>query len=55
MRRARIALAQKLLRDTTTPIGEIAPLCGFSSDIYLKIAFKKTCGMTMSGYRKSMA
>ena len=49
----RIALAQRLLRDTTTPIGEIAPLCGFGSDIYLKIAFKKRCGMTMREYRNS--
>ena len=48
---ARIALAQKLLRDTTTPIGEIAPLCGFTSNAYLKVAFKKTCGMTMRDYR----
>ena len=53
LRTARIAIAQKLLRDTSTPIGEIAPLCGFNSDIYLKIAFKKACGMTMRDYRKS--
>lgn len=51
LRAARIAAAKRLLRDTSTPIGDIAPLCGFASDIPLKIAFKKACGLTMRAYR----
>lgn len=44
-----------LLRETTLSIGEIGERCGYDTEAYLKRLFKKTFGMTMRDYRKSVA
>lgn len=36
-----------------TPIGEIAALCGFESDGYLKELFRRRFGCTMRDWRRS--
>ena len=41
------------LRETDRPIGEIGACCGYDSEIYLKVLFKKRFGITMRDYRKS--
>ena len=37
----------QLLRDTDLPIGQLAGLCGWESDSYLKRFFKKRTGLTL--------
>lgn len=44
--------ACQLLRDPTIPIGEIANLCGWESDSYLKRVFKARTGMTPRQWRR---
>ncbi len=44
-----------LLKETTHSIGEIGERCGYDTEAYLKRLFKKTFGMTMRAYRKSVA
>ena len=51
IQRVRMEKAKKLLRDTDTPIGEIAQLCGYDDESYLKLLFRRTFGMSMSKYR----
>ena len=41
-----------LLRETNLPIREIGERCGYDTEIYLKVLFKKRFGMTMRDYRK---
>ena len=48
----RLRRACDLLRDTNTPIGLIASLCGFGSDIRLKVAFKRAFGVSMRDWRR---
>ena len=48
----RFAQACQLLRDPTIPIGEIASLCGWESDSYLKRVFKARTGKTPRQWRK---
>ena len=50
--RVRLDKACRLLRHTETPIGEIAPLCGYEDDVFLKILFKRTFGRSMRDYRR---
>jgi LacI family transcriptional regulator len=42
-----------LLRETNLPICAIGERCGYDSEIYLKVLFKKRFGMTMRAYRKA--
>jgi LacI family transcriptional regulator len=42
-----------MLRETTTPIDTIGPMCDFRSMAHLKTLFKARFGMTMSQYRSS--
>lgn len=53
--RVRLEKACKLLRRTDTPIGEIAALCGYKDEIFLKVLFRRTFGQTMRDYRASVA
>ena len=46
MRRVR-----ETLTGTRTPIGEIAALCGFASDGYLKELFRRRFGCSMRAFR----
>ena len=48
----RFSQACQLLRDPTIPIGEIANLCGWESDSYLKRVFKSRTGMTPRQWRR---
>ena len=48
---ARLARVRALLTETRTPIGEIAGLCGFESDGYLKELFRRRFGCSMRGWR----
>lgn len=48
----RFALAQRLLRMTKQPIGQIALECGFSSVRAFNDTFKQLAGMTPREYRK---
>jgi YesN/AraC family two-component response regulator len=41
-----------LLRETNLPIREIGERCGYDTEIYLKVLFKKRFGTTMREYRK---
>ena len=49
---ARLARVRALLTETRTPIGEIAGLCGFKSDGYLKQLFRARHGCTMRDWRR---
>ena len=48
----RFAQACQLLRDPTIPIGEIAALCDWESDSYLKRVFKARTGKTPRQWRR---
>ena len=51
----RLRRACDLLRDTHTPIGRIAELCGFGSDVRLKVAFRRAYGISMRDWRRKNA
>lgn len=53
IQRTRLAKVQELLAHTDTPIGQIAAVCGFSTDLHLKRLFKARFGETMSAWRSS--
>jgi AraC-like DNA-binding protein len=45
--------ARRLLdADASTPVGEIALMCGFADMGYFSRTFKQICSMTPSQYRK---
>jgi len=44
-----------LLRETNLPIREIGARCGYETEIYLKVLFKKRFGITMREYRKTIS
>lgn len=48
---AKLGRVRALLTETQTPIGEIAALCGFESDGYLKELFRRRFGCTMREWR----
>lgn len=50
----RINFAQKLIRNTTMPIKEIAYECGYTSIVYFNQKFKKLTGVSPGEFRKSM-
>ena len=50
---ARIELAKFLLSTTDRPVGHIAQMCGYSSDIHFMRQFKQKTNMTPSGFRLS--
>jgi len=52
IQRRRLEQVCKLLRETRMAISEIGTRCGYGSEIYLKVLFKKRHGMTMRDYRK---
>ncbi|MEO8204907.1 MAG: AraC family transcriptional regulator [Chthoniobacterales bacterium] len=49
----RLRRAARLLRHTTASIKEVAAECGFSSDHYFHLAFRKGHGVTPSEYRQN--
>ena len=51
LQNAKLERAKSLLRETSTPIDAIGPMCDFRSIAHLKTLFKKKFGMTMSQYR----
>ena len=51
----RLEAAKKLLSDPSMPIGSVAKRCGYSDDSLLRRAFKSATGLSLSGYRKSLA
>lgn len=48
----RLELVCEKLRQTDTPIDRIGEFCGFNSNSYLKAAFKRHFGCTMSDWRE---
>jgi AraC family L-rhamnose operon regulatory protein RhaS len=55
LNRARIARAERLLRDTDRPITRIAHECGFSSSQYFARLFREYVGEPASAYRRAAA
>ena len=53
--RAKLRRACDLLRESRTPLGDIAGLAGFGNDAHLKALFKKRLGLTMGDYRRREA
>jgi LacI family transcriptional regulator len=53
LQNAKLERVKSLLRETSTPIDAIGPICDFKSIAHLKTLFKKKLGMTMSQYRFS--
>ncbi len=51
LNRLRMRHATSLLRQTTASVKQIAAECGFASDHYFHLAFRKELGCTPSGYR----
>lgn len=49
----RIRQAARLLRETDSPITEIADLCGFGNVTYFEKVFHRIRGMTPRQYRKN--
>ena len=49
----RIRQAARLLRETDSPITEIADLCGFGNVTYFEKVFNRIRGMTPRQYRKN--
>ena len=47
----RLSQVCDLLRETTTPIGQIGELCGFGDEKHLKKIFRKRFGCTMRDFR----
>lgn len=50
--RLRIREARLLLSQTTRSVKEIAAACGFGSDHYFHLAFRRACGSTPTQYRR---
>jgi AraC family transcriptional regulator len=50
-RRMRIERAAALLRETSTPIAEVALICGFSSQAHLTTLMRHAVGMTPARFR----
>ena len=44
--------AKRLLSKTSKPINEIAVVCGFSSDISFRFAFRRVFGVSPTSFRK---
>jgi LacI family transcriptional regulator len=53
LQNAKLERVKSLLRETSTPIDAIGPMCDFQTIAHLKTLFKKKFGMTMSQYRFS--
>lgn len=49
---ARLRRVCSLLKETQTPIGDIAGMCGFESDGYLKELFRRRFGCSMRDWRR---
>ena len=49
----RLAVLQKHLRETDTPIAKLTASCGFRCENYAKKLFKSRFGMSMTDYRKN--
>jgi transcriptional regulator GlxA family with amidase domain len=50
--RVRMARAQALLRDTVSPMPEVAKACGYRSAAVLSKVFRREVGTTPTGYRQ---
>ena len=48
---ARLAKARDLLRSTTTPVGDVAHLCGFSQETYFSRLFRARHGLSPTQWR----
>ncbi|ACL75996.1 response regulator [Ruminiclostridium cellulolyticum] len=49
----RMAMAKKLLADTSIPIGEVSGLCGYINPKYFSVVFKNTFGVSPVVYRQN--
>ena len=49
--RVRMDEAKRLLSKTSKPINEIAVVCGFSSDISFRFAFRRVFGVPPTSFR----
>ena len=54
LRRTRLDCVRNLLRETEKPVDEIAYECGFISAKHLMTLFKRTHGMTMGEWRRTV-
>ena len=50
---ARLAQVRRLLQKTELSISEITAQCGYESESYLGLVFRKQCNMTMRHFRKT--
>lgn len=48
----RLEEAQRLLRETELPVGEVGVRCGFADQGYFTKVYKKKFGLSASGYRR---
>ena len=48
----RVELARRMLRDTQTPIADIALMTGFSSQSHLSNWFRRIVGVSPAAYRR---
>jgi transcriptional regulator GlxA family with amidase domain len=53
LRAARLEHAAHLLRETSAPLSEIAPLVGYQTEFALSRAFKRHYGIAPAHYRKA--
>lgn len=53
LQRARLAQVRRLLRETDLSIAEITGQCGYESESYLGLVFRKHFGSTMRQFRKA--
>lgn len=51
----KLNMVRQMLSKTASPLGAIAADCGFNSENYLKILFKRRFGMTMSEFRRKVS
>jgi AraC family transcriptional regulator len=50
----RLSTAQQLLRQSKTPLADIALMCGFSSQTYMNEVFRKRLGVTPQEHRRNI-
>ena len=55
LRAERLEHAARLLRQTSAPLSEIAPLVGYQSEFALSRAFKRRHGVAPGHYRKGVS
>ena len=54
LQKARLAQVRRLLQETDLPISEISEQCGYESESYLGLVFRRHYAMTMRQFRKTV-